>query len=165
MADQTTQGVQVGTIAAVTAPPTIELGVQSPISGELQQVQDEQGNASALALANNAVAIQAQAAAGGAIPLSVTSAEVVTGPNSGSLIRLSNSVYQTVYDIGIDLSGNLFINSPVSTQTALTLNGTTISFSGGTVQFPGLPPASSAPSGANLETVLVDTHTGVLYYQ
>ncbi|HEX4964438.1 MAG TPA: hypothetical protein VF173_26720 [Thermoanaerobaculia bacterium] len=69
-------------------------------------------------------------------------------------------------------NGNVGIKNP-NPQQALDVNGTVkatgLQISGSvTLNAPaltGLQPASTAPAGANLESVFVDTNTGILYYQ
>lgn len=162
MSEQTKDAVQVG--ALIGAVPSNELAVQNAISSTLQTVQDEKGNNTALSISSNAVQVNGQDVPGYALPLSINGTASTggssTSPSSwGRLIRVSTPPVagQTTsfFDIGIDKSGNFFINGPSSTPTVHLL-----AFSSA-----GIQPTSSAPKGANLEGVVVDTNTGILYYQ
>lgn len=70
---------------------------------------------------------------------------------AGGNVGIQNANPQTALDVtGTVQATGLQINGPV------TLNTLTIS---------SVPASSSAPSGANLESLFVDTNTGILYYQ
>jgi hypothetical protein len=98
-------------------PMSIDLTIANPISGTLQAVQDQNNNASALSIASNMVQINGQDVVGGALPLIVQGVAVNDGDTWGRLIRLA-SPSGAFFDIGIDQNGNLFFNTPNSTQTA-----------------------------------------------
>jgi hypothetical protein len=154
MSEQTKEAVQVGALAAAVAP-GIELAVQAPISGTLQTVQDENGNNTALALANKGATVTGQDVPGLPLPLVVvgTAAGSGSNPGFGRVIRIKTEPGANFFDIGIDQSGNFFINGPGSTsQHALA------------IAQGGIQQATSAPAGANLESLFVDTNTGFLYY-
>jgi hypothetical protein len=160
MSEQTMEAVQVGALVGAVAPNT-ELGVQAPISGTLQIVQDGNGNNTALALAAQAVSISGQDVPDQALPLLVFGTPAGNGPNPGwgRVVRIStnaaaNAGWDNFFDFGIDDSGNFFINGPGSGQSAHVL----------AIAKGGIQPSTSAPAGANLQSVSVDTNTGFLYY-
>ena len=96
---------------------SIDLTIAGPISGTLQPVQDQNNNASGLAIATNSVAITGQDVVGGALPLIVTGTKVTQGESMGRLIRLAGATPGVFYDLGIDAKGNLFLNGPGSTAS------------------------------------------------
>jgi hypothetical protein len=156
MSEQTREAVQVGALAVA---PSNELAVQGPISGTLQTVQDENGNNTALVLANNAAQIIGQDVPGGALPLLVSGTAGGGGspsnPSWGRVIRIKTEPGANFFDMGIDKSGNFFINGPGSSPSEHVL----------AITQGGIQPSASAPAGANLESLFVDTKTGFLYYQ
>ena len=159
MSEQTKEAVQVGALAAAVAP-GIELAVQAPISGTLQTVQDENGNNTALALANNSARFIGQDVPGGALPLVVSGTLAGSGsssnPSWGRVVRITTGPdWTNFFDIGIDANGSFFINGPGSSPSAHVL----------AIAKGGIQPSTSAPKGANLESLFVDTNTGFLYYQ
>jgi hypothetical protein len=164
MSEQTMEAVQVGALAAAVAP-SIELAVQAPISGTLQTVQDQNGNNTALALADKAVGVTGQDVPGQPLPLVVFGTPAGSGspsnPGWGRVVRISTNPIGTgagwdnFFDFGIDGSGNFFINSPGSSSSAHVL----------AIAKGGIQPSTSAPASATLESVFVDTQTGFLYYK
>jgi hypothetical protein len=157
MSEQTKEAVQVGALAAAVAP-GIELAVQAPISGMLQTVQDENGNNTALALANKGIQVNGQDVPGEPLPLAVYGTPAGSGPSSnpgwGRVVRISTDGWN-FFDFGIDPKGSFFINGPGSSPSAHVL----------AIAKGGIQPSTSAPAGANLESLFVDTNTGFLYYQ
>ena len=91
-----------------------------------------------------------------------------TDPDSYSFYCVENKATAIV----MSSSGNVGIGNP-NPKTALDVNGTVtakgLQINGSiTLNAPlitGVQPASSAPPGANLESLFVDTNTGKLYYQ
>jgi hypothetical protein len=158
MSEQTKEAVQVGALAAAVAP-GIELAVQAPISGTLQTVQDENGNNTALALANKGVTVSGQDVPGLPLPLVVFGTLAGSGPSSnpgwGRVVRISTDGWNKFFDFGIDANGSFFINGPGSSPSAHVL----------AIAKGGIQPSTSAPKGANLQSLFVDTNTGFLYYQ
>jgi len=160
MSEQTKEAVQVGVLAAAVAP-GIELAVQAPISGTLQTVQDENGNNTALALANKGATVRGQDVPGLPLPLVVFGTPAGSGspsnPGWGRVVRISTGTdgWNPFFDVGIDSNGSFFINGPGSSPSAHVL----------AIAKGGLQPSTSAPAGANLESLFVDTKTGFLYYQ
>lgn len=64
----------------------------------------------------------------------------IKNPNPQQALDVNGTVRAT----GLQISGTITLNAPVIT---------------------GLKPANTAPPGASLESVFVDTNTGILYYQ
>lgn len=64
----------------------------------------------------------------------------IKNPNPQQALDVNGTVKAT----GLQISGSVTLNAPVVT---------------------GILPASKAPAGANLESLFVDTNTGLLYYQ
>jgi len=157
MSEQTKEAVQVGALAAAVAP-GIALAVQAPISGTLQTVQDENGNNTALALANLGAQVNGQDVPGKPLPLVVSGTPAGSGsPSSwGRVVRISTGTdWANFFDLGIDANGSFFVNSPSSSPSAHVL----------AIAKGGIQPSTSAPAGANLQSLFVDTQTGFLYYQ
>ncbi|HYW07801.1 MAG TPA: hypothetical protein VE913_12655 [Longimicrobium sp.] len=158
MSEQTKQAVQVGALTAAVAP-GIELAVQAPISGKLQTVQDENGNNTALALSNTAVQLNGQDVPGQALPLVVFGTLAGSGspsnPSWGRVVRISTDGWNNFFDFGIDADGSFYINGPGSSPSAHVL----------AIAKGGIQPSTTAPKGANLESLFVDTNTGFLYHQ
>lgn len=89
---------------------SIDLTIANPISEILQPVQDQDSNASALAISTNSVMIKGQDVAGSALPLVVEGVSAPQGATTyGRLIRLSGN--GTFFDIGIDTDGRLFLTT------------------------------------------------------
>ncbi|HEX8694724.1 MAG TPA: hypothetical protein VF746_20025 [Longimicrobium sp.] len=156
--------------------------MQSPISARMQQVQDEQGNSTLLFLGSGNVGV------GTASPDFIFTVQGDPGPqnclaqiNSASLeasLEFRNATDNLAWRIGSGGGAGqkaLFVWNPEN-GILLTINGTTLTFNGtiaaqaitvgrGGPNLPNIPPASQAPSTANLEAVFVDTNTGNLYYQ
>ena len=152
------EAVQVGALAAAVAP-GIELAVQAPISGTLQTVQDGKGNNTALALANKGIEVRGQDVPKLPLPLVVFGTPAGSGskPGWGRVVRISTAGagFDPFFDFGIDDSGNFFINGPGSSPSAHVL----------AIAKGGIQSSTSAPAGANLKSLFVDTNSGFLYYQ
>ena len=154
------EAVQVGALAAAVAP-GIELAVQAPISGTLQTVQDGKGNNTALALADKGVQVVGRDVPAQPLPLVVFGTPAGSGPASnpgwGRVVRISTAGagFDPFFDFGIDDSGSFFINGPGSSPSAHVL----------AIAKGGIQSSTSAPAGANLKSLFVDTNSGFLYYQ
>lgn len=154
------EAVQVGALAAAVAP-GIALAVQAPISGTLQTVQDQNGNNTALALANKGIQVTGQDVPKQPLPLVVFGTPAGSGPKSnpgwGRVVRISTAGtgFDPFFDFGVDANGSFFINGPGSSPSAHVL----------AIAKGGIQPSTSAPKGANLKSLSVDTQTGFLYYQ
>jgi hypothetical protein len=138
---------------------SIDLTVASPINGTPQAILDQNNNTSCLSIGTIGAVIKGQDVVGGSLPMQVVGQKPTTGQTWGRLLRLTG-INGTFFDIGVDDSGNLFVNTPSSTQTAHAL---TISPSGvvtiGSLTLPNLTP----PSGGSTD-VVVDS-TGVVHKQ
>jgi hypothetical protein len=165
MSEQTKEAVQVGALAAAVAP-GIALAVQAPISGKLQTVQDQKGNNTALALADKAVGVTGHDVPGQALPLVVFGTPAGSGSPSkrswGRVVRISTNPIGTgagwdnFFDFGIDANGSFFINGPGSKSPSAHV----LAIAKG-----GIQPSTSAPAGAKLQSLFVDTQTGFLYHK
>jgi len=100
---------------------SIDLVLSNPISANLQPIAGQGGGSSSgLSIATNATVIAGQDIVGGALPL-VIQAQAVNGQSTlNRILRLMSST-GSFFDIGIDASGNLFINSN-QTNGILTLS-------------------------------------------
>ena len=150
-----------------------DLTVSSTINSGLQQVQGQSGGSSALFVATNQVQSQGQDQVGFALPFWVQGTTSLNayqqGTTWGRLIRVEDiGTSGAFYDIGIDQTGNLFINAEQSTETQHIL---TLSSAGNLqvnllsinqLQLTGL---NTPPSGVNTVDVVVDPQTGNLYRQ
>ena len=106
---------------------SVDLVVSTAISTTLQPISSQAGGQSGVLVATNATQVKGQDIVGAAMPLAVIGQAVVApGQTWNRLVRLQNSNGQ-FFDLGIDASGNFFINSQNSTATAHVL---TISQSG-----------------------------------
>jgi hypothetical protein len=94
------------------------LKVSAPLAANLQPVADQGNISSALSLATNGATVRGQDVVGGMLPLTVAGQAPPTGQQTwGRLIRLAGIGTGQFYDIGVDQSGNLFLNGPNSTKT------------------------------------------------
>jgi hypothetical protein len=117
---------------------SIDLVVPTNISPSLQPIQDQNGDASALSVATNAVTIVGQDIVGSALPLVIQCNGVGQGQQTfGRILRLVNGVNGTVtggmFDFAVDASGNLQVYAGGQTSnSALTIS------SSGAVSIPNL---------------------------
>src|SRR5215212_8291971 len=96
---------------------SLDLVVTNPISATLQNVSDQSGNPSGLALATGGTALTGQDVVNGSLPVTITGLKV-SSPQStwNRILRLADEE-QHFYDFGIDSNGNFFINSTSSSAT------------------------------------------------
>ena len=122
----------------------LDLQLANPIDTTSQQISDQNGNASALALSTNNVALN---------------------DNTFSLRAAVDPYHIIAYTPANDTDYWIFNTQLVFQQGPSTAPITLMVLScTGTVAFPKMPSSSSAPSGANLQNVQVDVNTGILYY-
>lgn len=188
MSDPVVQpGVPVEKLVALT-PPRYDLGTDAPLTAGVQNVEDEQGNPSALYLGPNFAGVGGPAPASGAATARL---QVQGTPGYNSLLSVYNSASSGPSEASIHFSnatdggawwhtgvgGNagpmrFFIwNSVQGLALKVDPNGDTTvtgtisarSINGATTGLTGLPPVGSAPPSANLASVVVDTNTGKLY--
>jgi hypothetical protein len=104
---------------------SIDLVVPTNISPSLQPIQDQNGDASALSVATNAVTIVGQDIAGSALPLIIQCNAVGPGQKTfGRILRLVNgNLGQSgTYDFAVDASGSLQLYTVGNTSNpALTI--------------------------------------------
>jgi hypothetical protein len=152
-----------------------DLTVASAISKNPQPVQTQASaeNSSALFLASEMVQVLGQDVVGDSMPLwvqgSTSLGSYQAGTTWGRLIRVVDvGTSGAFYDIGIDQWGNLFINSPRSSESQHVL---TLSTDGtlrvnvlaiDQLQLTGL---TSPPPGVSTVDVVIDPQTGKLYRQ
>jgi hypothetical protein len=89
---------------------SIDLVVPTKISPSLQPIQDQDGDASALSVATNAVTIIGQDIVGSALPLVIQGNGVAQGQQTfGRILRLVNGKLGTggMFDFAVDAGGNL----------------------------------------------------------
>lgn len=104
---------------------SIDLIVTSKIGATLQSILDQDGDASALSVATNAVEIKRQDIIGSTMPLTIIGLPVAQGQQTaGRLLRLFSQKLGTggMYDFAVDPNGNLqlFAGGQISTP-ALTI--------------------------------------------
>jgi len=100
---------------------SIDLVVPTKISPTLQPIQDQEGDASALSVATNAVTIAGQDIVGGALPLVIQGNAVAPGQQTfGRILRLVSGQLGTggMYDFAVDPGGNLQIFAGGQTSNA-----------------------------------------------
>jgi hypothetical protein len=150
---------------------SVNLTVASPISGSPIQVSDQEENNSALYLAARGVEVIGGDIVGSPMPLVIidqtSASDYENGITWGRLTRLQDDgTSNTFYDIGIDVNGTLFINSPASTASThiLTLTGDGV-LSVNTLAINQLRVTGLliAPPGVPTANVVVDPATGTLY--
>ena len=146
----------------------VQLQLSNDLSATPQPIVDSNGNVSTLELSNTNITISPGANFGiglnPAWPLHVGVGQTVRFELAkGAMFVLGApgvfAIDQQNVAAGrfiVDDNGNVGINQPNPTFL-LEVNG---SFAN-----PGIQPQSSAPSGDNLATVLVDPKTGAFYYQ
>jgi len=160
--------------ATLAATPPIELGVMNPITGPVQQVLDENGNPTALYLGSAQVAV---GTATPGFPFVVDAAPMANaiaqlhargGESSLEFVNTGDGVPWRIGTGGGAGEKAFFLwNGPVG--IVLSVLGNTVDFRDSTVKIrnlalTGLSPIGTAPADANLESVVVDTKTGKLYY-
>lgn len=96
---------------------SIDVVVANSFSTGLQTLQDQDGAPSALAASTNTARVTGQDIVGGAMPFTLVGQPVGAGQQTwGRLVRLVGTNGQ-FFDLGIDSSGNLFLNGPNSSAT------------------------------------------------
>jgi hypothetical protein len=105
---------------------SIDLVVPTKISPALQPIQDQDGDASALSVATNAVTIVGQDIVGSALPLVIQGNPVGQGQQTfGRVLRLVNGKLGNggMFDFAVDTSGNLQVYAGGQTSnSALTIS-------------------------------------------
>lgn len=99
---------------------SIDLVVPNPIASGMQPVQDQNNNTSALSISLAGVLVKGQDVVGGSLPLIVQGTPVGSGQQTWyRLVRFQGAGGSggQFFDLGIDQSGNLFLNGPSSTAT------------------------------------------------
>ena len=164
-------------VGAASAP-AIELAISNALTAGVQQVQDENGNASALYLGTAAVGVGTPAPA---YPLTVQgnrqwdSIMQVHGTGVEATIEFLNDTDKLRWHVGSTSSvpktfeiWNNLDGIVLSIQNKeLTFNGTITAkalVANGSFALQGIQPVSAAPKSANLESLIVDVNTGTLYY-
>jgi len=177
MSTQIEGGIQ-GTDIAV---PGVGLQVPVALSSTLQHVDDSDGNHSGLELTHNGPVVVTTQLGIGMTPAANYALEVANGRSirlmmgPGTTISVGAPGVFNIDAVGV-VGGRLTVKDDgkvginhASPQYTLdvggTINATAIRVGGGGATIPGIQPASSAPPGASLEPVFVNTATGVLYYE
>lgn len=181
MSEQTIDAVQAD--AAALPPPAYELGVQAPISSTPQQVSDDHGNTTQLYLGSNIATVgpvqgtpdpRLEFVVSGEVRDYALLAVQSTGAEASIQYLNAGGIRWHVGSGGGPGPEGFFIWNEKA-GVILAISGTTLTFNGtivangltlnGGATLPGIPAMSTAPAGANLESVFVDTKTGKLYYQ
>ncbi len=142
---------------------SLNLLVPAPING-VQNVQDPSGNVSGLALGKEMTTVLGRDRVGGTLPLVVTGlvqpADFDQNKTWGRVVRLRANDNTSFYDIGIDKTGNLFINSVSSTKDVHVL---TITPAGGLIL--NMAGITLPPNGIGTVDLCVDKTNGRVYRQ